>query len=193
MTKRIISILVGISFVISFFVSGCSNNSDVKESKPAISTNEVDDNKTTKTEDTSKYNPEEVAKEKANSAVVPKEINTDVVVKFVKSLGYKVQTNSIGCYWTVLPKDFNEVRNDFEIGKFLNERNQKSIKYGFDFSQYMGKNVAYVTLALEKYDKDTGELIAFLSDDKIVGVWTFDYSDIKNSDHMLLTEHLEHN
>lgn len=57
----------------------------------------------------------------------------------------------------------------------------------------MGKDVAYVTLGLEKSDKDAGELIAFLSDDKIVGVWTYDdKGDINNNDHMVLTEYLEH-
>jgi len=194
MTKRIISILIGLTIVMISFVAGCSDNSIKNESKPAISTNAGDENTATGTEETSNYNPEEVAKEKANSAVVPKKINSDVVVKFVESIGYKVQINSIGCYWTVLPKDFNEIRDGFEIGKFLKERNQKSIEYGFDISQYMGKNVAYVTLGLEKFDKDAGELIAFLSDDKIVGVWTYDdKGDINNNDHMVLTKYLKHN
>ena len=180
------------SFVLIVFASGCSNNSVVKESKPVVSTNKVDETKTTKTDETTKYNAEEVAKEKASSTVVPEEIHTDVVVKFVESQGYKVRMNSIGSYWTALPKDFNEIRNGFEIGSFLKERNQKSAKYGFDFSQYMGKKIAYVTCGLEKGGNSAGELIAFLSDGKIVGVWTFDGNN-QNSDHILLTEHLEHN
>lgn len=194
MTKRMISILIGLTIVMTSFIAGCSDNSTKNESNPAISINAGDKNTAAGTEKTSNYNPEEVAKEKANSAVVPKEINSDVVVKFVESIGYKVRTNSIASYWTVLPKDFNEIRDDFEIGKFLKERNQKSIEYGFDLSWYMGKDVAYVTLGLEKADKDAGELIAFLSDDKIVGVWTYDAKgDINHNDHMVLTKYLKHN
>lgn len=138
MTKRIISILVGLTMVMIFFVAGCSDNSAKNESNPAISTNAGDKNTATGTEETSNYNPEEVAQEKANSAVAPKKINSDVVVKFVESIGYKVQINSVACYWTVLPKDFNEIRNGFKIGEFLKERNQTSIKYGFDFFPVYG-------------------------------------------------------
>jgi len=192
MNKRITSVLIGISFVLSVLVSGCSNNSVAKEPKPVMSTNKVDENTIIRTEETTKYNEEEVAKEKDKSSVVQKEILTDVIGKYVESLGCKIQMNSIGSYWTVLPKDFNEIKNGFEIGNFLKERNQKSINNGFDFSQYMGKEIAYVTCGLEKGGYSAGELIAFLSDGKIVGVWTFEGNN-ENSDHILLTSHLEHN
>lgn len=137
------------------------------------------------------YNAEEVSKEKAKSTDVHKEMHTEVVNKFVESLGYKVRMNSLGGYWTILPKDFNEIRNGFDIGNFLKERNENSKKYGFDFSQYMGKEITYVTCGMKKEGNSAGDLIAFLYDGKIVGVWTFD-SNNKDSDHILLTQNLEH-
>ena len=113
----------------------------------------------------------------------------DIVADFVKEQGYKVAINSFGGTRIILPKNFDQRENDFEIGKFLEQRNEKSKKLGLDFSEFMGKEVAYATCSLMKEGKQEVGVIVFLSEKTIVGVWMFEYET--ENDHVLIMKNVK--
>ena len=87
---------------------------------------------------------------------------------YVKKINYKVAPNSGANLTMRLPNTFEDKYKEYEIGEFLKKKNEESKKNGFDFKEYMGKEVMLIMYASDTQDKD---LFLLISEGKVVGAW----------------------
>lgn len=90
---------------------------------------------------------------------------------YLKKINYKVAVNSAAGQKILLPDSFESKYNNFDIGSFLKEKNEKSKKNGLDFKDYLGKEVLLYTYASEKQE---GDLVLLISNGKVIGAWKDD-------------------
>ncbi|PRR82501.1 DUF4830 domain-containing protein [Clostridium vincentii] len=87
---------------------------------------------------------------------------------FLKSKGYTLMSDS-GAEATIrLPKGFDEVRDDVNVGEILKEANELSKVEGLDFSSYLGKEVTLKAYGLENKEV---QVVGIFYLGKIVGYW----------------------
>ncbi|MEG1254970.1 DUF4830 domain-containing protein [Clostridium sp.] len=93
-----------------------------------------------------------------------------------------VMNSGIGCD-IILPKSFDEIVNEIEIGRLLEERNKLSSEEGYDFSKYLGKEVMLLGLRLDTGNDKIQEVIGIIYNEEVVGFWiTPMFNDIEDCD-----------
>lgn len=105
--------------------------------------------------------------DKINSSIEDHDLIANAVSEYIEEIEYTVALNSAAGLWIVLPHSFGEDICESEIGSFLNERNELSKINGFDFSDYLGKEVYLYTCSSE-WDDD---LILLVYQGTIIGAW----------------------
>lgn len=90
---------------------------------------------------------------------------------YLKKINYKVAVNSAAGQKILLPDSFESKYNNFDIGSFLKEKNEKSKINDLDFKDYLGKEVLLYTYASEKQE---GDLVLLISNGKVIGAWKDD-------------------
>lgn len=103
-----------------------------------------------------------------------------IVKEYIEKLGYKIINDSEQVYYLKLPKDYNYIYNNYNIGSFLKNKNELSKKNGYDFSKYMGEDVKLFTYKVKNSEKDIKNIYFFLYEDDIIGVWQEDREDIND-------------
>ncbi|GAA0122391.1 DUF4830 domain-containing protein [uncultured Clostridium sp.] len=103
------------------------------------------------------------------------------VKEYIEKLGYKIVDNSEQTYYLRLPKDFNYMYSNYNIGNFLKDKNEMSKKNGYDFSKYMGKDIKIFNYKINKEDTDTENIYFLFCEDDIIGVWQ---EDSENNDEL---------
>lgn len=98
--------------------------------------------------------------------------------EYIGKLGYKIIDDSEQVYYLKLPKDYNYIYNNYNIGSFLKDKNELSKKNGYDFSKYMGEDVKLFTYKVNNSEKDIKNIYFFLYEDDIIGAWQEDREDI---------------
>ncbi len=178
-------------FAVALILNGCSNNrtNDSELSKPTLST--TSNNAVSPTVLTNI--PEEIDKVDINylkSLGIVIRGNYDLweykAGRLVKLLGYKYDYATIYRTKIKLPKDFNSIVNKVEIGKFLFEKNKQSKGYGFDFSNYMGKELFLFDAQVTKDNIKSGYILILFDAEKMVGAW-HDESNENNDVNTLLS------
>lgn len=102
---------------------------------------------------------------------VSEDVNFQAADNYVNQINYKVAVNSAAGQKILLPDSFESKYNNFDIGSFLKEKNEKSKKNGLDFKDYLGKEVLLYTYASEKQE---GGLVLLISNGKVIGAWKDD-------------------
>jgi len=109
------------------------------------------------------------------------------VKEYIGKLGYKIIDDSEQVYYLKLPKDYNYIYNNYNIGSFLKDKNELSKKNRYDFSKYMGEDVKLFTYKVNNSEKDIKNIYFFLHEDDIIGAWQEDREDI--DDLLILKAH----
>ncbi|WP_088186650.1 DUF4830 domain-containing protein [Desulfosporosinus sp. FKA] len=106
--------------------------------------------------------------EKTNSA---KDYQS-VVQDFFNQKNLKIAVNSGAAEDIQLPKDFNVVKDNVNVGKLLKQRNELSKQNNLDFEKYMGQKVKMYTAQIETEDSKLNyDVVLFIADNKVIGYW----------------------
>lgn len=100
-----------------------------------------------------------------------------VAKEYIEKLWYKIIDDSEQVCYLKLPKDYNYIYNNYNIGSFLKDKNELSKKNGYDFSKYMGEDVKLFTYKVNNNEKDIKNIYFFLYEDDIIGIWQNDIED----------------
>lgn len=155
-------LIIGMILMCSCFVCACSNTSNTKDNnKGNINQESSVSNSNKSTNNKQETNESNSSNDEENSETL-----TKIAFDYIDEIQYKNSTNSAAGLEILLPTDFNEVINDYDIGAFLKKRNELSKENGFDFEEYLGTEVYLFTCSSEVDD-----LILLINDNKIIGSW----------------------
>lgn len=142
----------------SVFITGCSNTTVKKDS---------------------------VETPKQNSSLQKNDENyMQAVNDYLSKINYKPLVNSGAGQKILLPNSFEAKFYNFNIGEFLNKRNEESKKNGLDFKEYLGKEVMLFTYASEAKQ---GDLVLLIYDSKVIGGWIDNAKANPDDFHVILT------
>lgn len=117
-------------------------------------------------------------------ANTPSAAGLESFLSYVHGRGFKTLANSSIAGTVRLPESFSEMKDGFEIGKFLEARNALSRQNGLDFSGCLGKTITVYSCAGEKRQPgekklteiaggaDTVTLTGLYDGDKIAAFWS---------------------